>query len=48
MTADAYATTLMVLPLEKGQALIAQDPELAAYWVLAQASDTTVIQSKNW
>ena len=33
MTADAYATALMVLPFEKSKALIERLPQIEAYWV---------------
>ena len=34
MTADAYATALMVMPLEQGQKLIQADSNLEAYWII--------------
>lgn len=37
MTADAYATALMVMPLEKSKALIEQNPDLEAYWIVADS-----------
>ena len=48
MTADAYATALMVLPLEKGKALIEENPNLEAYWIVAQGEQTIEIQSQGW
>jgi len=32
--ADAYATALMVMPLEESKALIEREPHLEAYWVV--------------
>ena len=37
MTADAYATALMVMPLTLSQQLINSRPELEAYWVVADS-----------
>jgi thiamine biosynthesis lipoprotein len=37
MTADAYATALMVMPLEKSQKLIDSKPELEAYWIVSDS-----------
>lgn len=34
MQADAYATALMVMPLEESKALIEREPHLEAYWVV--------------
>ncbi|MGC6422427.1 MAG: FAD:protein FMN transferase [Flavobacteriaceae bacterium] len=48
MTADAWATALMVLPLEEGQRLIAQIPTIEAYWIVAQGDKTQEIPSANW
>ena len=35
MTADAYATALMVMPLEESKKLIEISPELEAYWIVS-------------
>ena len=48
MTADAYATALMVLPLEKGQELIASATNLEAYWIVSQGSTTLEVSTKGW
>ena len=48
MTADAYATALMVLPLEKGQELIASATNLEAYWIVSQGSTTLEVTTKGW
>ena len=48
ITADAWATALMVMSLEKGKILIDNDPELEALWTLANHDKFLVIESKNW
>ena len=48
MTADAWATALMVMPLEKGKALIENIPHLEALWTLAEKDDFSVVESKKW
>ena len=48
MTADAYATALMVLPIEKGQELIANATNLEAYWIISQGSTTLEVTTKGW
>jgi len=48
MTADAWATALMVLPLEEGQALIQNQPNIEALWTLADGDDFLVLTSENW
>lgn len=37
MTADAYATALMVMPLAQSEQLINSRPELEAYWVITDS-----------
>ena len=37
MTADAYATALMVMPLEQSQKLIDSKPDLEAYWIVSDS-----------
>jgi thiamine biosynthesis lipoprotein len=37
MTADAYATALMIMPLEQSKALIEKNPKLEAYWIIADS-----------
>jgi len=34
MQADAYATALMVMPLEESKALIEREPHIEAYWII--------------
>ncbi len=48
LTADAWATALMVMPFEKGKALIENDPQLEAIWSLAREEDLQLIKSRNW
>lgn len=48
MTADALATTLMVMSFERGKALIEADPNLSAYWILAKGAGTEEIASSRW
>ncbi len=48
MTADAWATALMVMPLEKGKKLIENDPQLEALWSVAGEEDLQLIKSGNW
>ena len=48
MTADAWATALMLLPLAEGQKLIAQDPQLQAYWIVATDQGEEEYFSQGW
>ena len=48
MTADAYATSLMVMSFERGKALIEADPSLSAYWILAKGAGTEEVASSRW
>ena len=48
LTADAWATALMVIPFEKGKALIENDPQLEAIWFIASEEDLQLIKSRNW
>ena len=48
MTADAYATALMVMPFGQAKQLIDDNPELAAYWIIADAGGLSEIYSNNW
>ena len=48
LTADAWATALMVMPFEKGKALIENDPQLEAIWSVACEEDLQLIKSRNW
>lgn len=48
MTADAYATALMVMPFEQSQLLIENNPTLAAYWIIAGPNGLEEVFSSNW
>ena len=48
MTADAWATTLMVLPLEEGKALVNARPDLAAFWIISEDNEVKEVRSTNW
>jgi len=48
MTADAWATALMVMPLEQGQQLIAQHSDLEAYWIVAKGDQLLEYFSVGW
>ena len=48
MTADAWATALMIMPLEEGKALIENNPVLEALWTVADQDGFLVEMSKNW
>ena len=40
IAADAWATALMVMPLEKSVSLINSEPSLEAYWVVVNENDS--------
>ena len=46
--ADAWATALMVLPLNEGQGLVEEDPSLEALWIVAQEDELKQISSSGW
>ena len=48
MTADAYATALMVMPFEKSKMLIEADVRLEAYWILAEGDALREVYSSGW
>ena len=48
VTADAWATALMVMPFQKGKELIENNPHLEALWTVANQNDFLVVESKNW
>ena len=48
ITADAWATALMVMPLEEGKVFIENNPHLEALWTVADKDDFSLITSKNW
>lgn len=48
MTADAYATALMVMPFGQAKQMIEDHPDLGAYWIIADDSGLTEVYSRNW
>ena len=48
MTADAWATALMVMPVEMGKQLIESRPDLAAFWVIADGNEIDLLVSSLW
>ena len=48
MTADAWATALMVMPIEEGRALVEENPLIEALWTIAERKDFSILTSKNW
>lgn len=48
LTADAWATALMVIPLEMGEELIENNPHLEALWTVADKNEFILVTSKNW
>lgn len=48
MTADAYATALMVLPFEKSKVLIDRLPNIEAYWIIASKDTIQEFYSRGW
>ena len=48
MTADAYATALMVMPLNMGKKLINKTPDVDALWIISESQNFVSHPSKNW
>ena len=48
MTADAYATALMVMPLNMGKKLINNTPDVDALWIISESQNFVSHSSKNW
>lgn len=48
MTADAWATALMVMPIEEGRDLVEEIPHIEALWATAEGNDFSILTSKNW
>ena len=48
MTADAYATSLMVMPLNMGKKLINDTPNVEALWIISKNQNFITYSSKNW
>ena len=47
-TADAFATALMVMPLNLGYKIINNFNELNAYWIVAEKDSIKEFFSNNW
>ena len=48
MTADAWATALMIMPIELSKSIIESIEDVEAYWVLSNYSGYDEIFSSNW
>ena len=48
MTADAWATALMIMPIELSKSIIESIEDVDAYWVLSNYSGYDEIFSSNW
>ncbi|MGB2171681.1 MAG: FAD:protein FMN transferase [Flavobacteriaceae bacterium] len=48
MTADAYATALMIMPFDRGKAMIEANPKLAAYWIVSKGRKVEEVFSSRW
>ena len=48
MTADAWATSLMVLSFEKGKEIVEKNQDLEALWVLSDGKKLKSIYSSGW
>lgn len=48
MTADAWATSLMVLSLDDGLALIEKDIDLQAFWIISTENRIEPVYSSGW
>lgn len=49
MTADAWATALMLIPLDHSKEIIANNPTLEAYWIVgSEENEIQLVASENW
>ena len=48
ITADAFATALMVMPLNMGKKLINKTPDVDAFWIISKSEKFVTHSSKNW
>ena len=48
MTADAFATALMVMPLNMGKKLINETPDVDAFWIISKSDKFVTHSSENW
>ena len=48
MTADAFATALMVMPLKMGKKMVNETSDVEALWILSKSQKFVTYSSKNW
>ena len=48
MTADAWATSLMVLSFDEGKEIIENDKTLEAFWILSNEKELKSVYSSGW
>ena len=48
MTADAFATALMVMPLNMGKKMVDETSDVDALWILSKSQKFVTYSSKNW
>ncbi len=48
MSADAFATALMVMPLNMGKKLINETPDVDAFWIISESQKLVTHSSENW
>ena len=48
MTADAFATALMVMPMSMGKKLINETSDVDALWIVSKSQKFVTHTSKNW
>lgn len=48
MTADAFATSLMVMNLKMGIKIVEENSSIEAYWIVSEGDQLKQIFSKNW
>ncbi len=48
MSADAYATALMVMTLEEGINFVEENKEIEAYWIIFESDRFKEVYSKGW
>ncbi len=48
MTADAFATALMVMPIELGKKIVNDNDFIEAYWVISNGDEINEVFSKKW
>ncbi len=48
VSADAFATALMVMPLNMGKKLINDTPNVEALWIISKNQNFVTYSSKNW